>query len=164
VTSCEKILANHVKGYGGDLVEAEAGPIVEGVCSVMSNVSQAAMVQPQRPIFYVGADGIHTPLIQEGSREAKVGVMFWESDYLRLCPTQSVVQRRDYIATLKSVEGFREQLMSKPFNSAPSGRLSGYGVAWILADGCSLVPRLYRDSQFLPCLGIPLGCRRHELC
>jgi hypothetical protein len=110
VTFCEKTLSNHVKGYGAEMAEAEALQPVEGVCPVVSSVSQAAMVQPERPVFYIGADGIHTPLRQGATREAKVGVMFWDADHLRLCPTRSTIRQREYVATLEAADGFRDQL------------------------------------------------------
>lgn len=106
----EKTLANHVERYGAELVEAQAAQSVDGVCPVISSVSEATVPTPERPVFYIGADGIHTPLRKGVTREAKVGVMFWESDHLRLCPTRSILKRRDYVATLEGVESFREQL------------------------------------------------------
>ena len=76
----------------------------------MSSVSEAAALKPERPVFYIGADGIHTPMREGGTREAKVGVMFWKHDHLRLSKTRSMVKQRDYVATLGGVEAFREQL------------------------------------------------------
>jgi hypothetical protein len=106
----EKTLANHVERYGAQWVEATASSVPQPVCPVISSVTQATTVAPQRPVFYIGADGIHTPMRQGGTREAKVAVMFWQADHLRLSNTRAIVKRREYIATLEGVERFREQL------------------------------------------------------
>ncbi len=109
----EKTLANHVEGYGEQLFEAEAAELEtlsEAACPVRSSLSTAAQRAPKRPVFYIGADGIHTPMRQGRTCEAKVGVMFWDSDHLRLSNTRAMVKHRDYVATVEGVEGFREQL------------------------------------------------------
>ena len=56
------------------------------------------------------ADGIHTPLKQGKTQEAKVGVLFWQHEHRQLSPTRRDIRERDYVATLASVEAFREQL------------------------------------------------------
>lgn len=73
-------------------------------------MTEATTQQPKRPVFYIGADGTHTPMRQGGTREAKVGVMFWEADHLRLSKTRATVKHRKYVATLDGIESFREQL------------------------------------------------------
>lgn len=110
VSVSEKTLANHVEAYGSALVEAEAEVAVEGACPIRSSLSTAAIAAPKRPVFYIGADGIHTPMRKGGTCEAKVGVMFWDADHLRVAKTRAIVKARDYVATLEGVEGFREQL------------------------------------------------------
>lgn len=110
VSVSEKTLANHVEAYGSALVEAEAEVAVEGACPIRSSLSTAATTAPPRPVFYIGADGIHTPMRQGGTCEAKVGVMFWDADHLRIAKTRAIIKAREYVATLEGVEGFREQL------------------------------------------------------
>ncbi len=106
----EKTFANHVEQMGMELIEHEADTSVEGICPVVSSVSAAAAPAPERPIFYVGADGIHTPMRQGGTQEAKVGVMFWASDHWQLSKTRAMLKQREYVATLDKVENFRERL------------------------------------------------------
>lgn len=152
VKVCEKTLANHVEKYGAEMVEAEAAQSVEGVCPVVSSVSQAAMVQPERPVFYIGADGIHTPLRQGTTREAKVGVMFWDADHLRLCPTRKTVQQREYVATLEGVQGFREQL-NRCYAQTVAQRphqvvFLGDGAAWLWVMASLLFPDAIQILDF----------------
>ena len=106
----EKTFANHVEADGSELFEVEAQSTLAGACPVRSSVSEAAAPPPARPVFYIGADGIHTPMRKGGTCEAKVGVMFWDADHLRVAQTRSIVKQREYVATLEGVEGFREQL------------------------------------------------------
>jgi len=106
----EKTLSNHVERYGREWVEATAAVTPPPVCPILSSVTEATTEPSKRPIFYIGADGIHTPMRQGGTREAKVGVMFWETDHLRLSKTRAIVKHREYVATLDGVESFREQL------------------------------------------------------
>jgi len=110
ISVSEKTLANHVEGYGRELVATEAAVRPEGACPLRSSLSTAASASPQRPVFYVGADGIHTPMRQGGTSEAKVGVMFWAAEHLRITPTRAIVKAREYVATLAGVEAFRDQL------------------------------------------------------
>ena len=57
----EKTFANHVEADGSELFEVEAQSTLAGACPVRSSVSEAAAPPPARPVFYIGADGIHTP-------------------------------------------------------------------------------------------------------
>lgn len=76
----EKTLSNHVERYGSDWIAVASAATPEAVCPVLSSVTEATTKPPKRPVFYIGADGIHTPMRQGETREAKVGVMFWEAD------------------------------------------------------------------------------------
>ncbi|MGF1522817.1 MAG: hypothetical protein ACFBSF_10935 [Leptolyngbyaceae cyanobacterium] len=67
----EKTLANHVEATGAQLRGVEGHPPAEPVCSVRTSVSTAVVPPPQRPVFYIGADGIHTPMHGGGTCEAK---------------------------------------------------------------------------------------------
>ncbi|MBE9139242.1 hypothetical protein IQ254_18915 [Nodosilinea sp. LEGE 07088] len=60
---------------------------------MVSSVSAVAAPPRERPVFYIGADSIPTPMRYIGTCEAKVGVRFWETDHWRLYPTRSVVKR-----------------------------------------------------------------------
>ena len=113
ISMSEKTLANHVEAYGEALFELATEPdetSESAGCPIRSSVSVAAAPAPNRPVFYVGADGIHTPMRQGGTCEAKVGVMFWDADHLRVSKQRAVVKAREYVATLENVEGFRAQL------------------------------------------------------
>ena len=106
----EKTLANHVEQLGLELIESGVDAGGEGICPVVSSVSAATVPSPERPIFYVGADGIHTPMRQGGTQEAKVGVMFWASEHWQLSKTRAMIRQREYVATLDKVSDFRERL------------------------------------------------------
>ena len=80
----EKSLANHVEDYGEQLMDFEAHQPSRAVCPVRSSVSDAACPRPEQPILYIGADGIHTPLKQGKTQEAKVGVLFWQHEHRQL--------------------------------------------------------------------------------
>jgi len=148
----EKTLANHVERYGSELIETQANQPTDGVCPVVSSVSEAAAPTPKRPVFYVGADGIHTPLRQGKTREAKVGVMFWEADHLRLCKTRRILKRRDYVATLDGVESFRDQLnrcYAQAVEQQPHQVVFlGDGAAWIWRMASVLFPDAIQILDF----------------
>ena len=64
-----------------------------------------------RPVVYVQADGIHVPMNQkQDTKEARVGVVFWEAHHLKLCPTRNEIRQREYVATLNGLTAFRNQL------------------------------------------------------
>jgi hypothetical protein len=73
----EKTLANHVEAYGAQLIAHEAAQLAQAICPIASTLSAAVCPQPESALLYIGADGIHTPLQQGATCEAKVGVMFW---------------------------------------------------------------------------------------
>ncbi len=91
----ESTLANHVEAAGTALMAAEAKLEPEACCPLVSSVSAAAAPTLERPVFYIGADGLHTPMRGGGTSEAKVGVMFWASDYWHLSLTRSTVRHRE---------------------------------------------------------------------
>ena len=148
----EKTLANHVERYGSELIETQATSSVEGVCPVVSSVTQATVREPERPVFYIGADGIHTPLRKGKTREAKVGVMFWETDHLRVSPTRNILKRRDYVATLEGVEPFRDQLnrcYAQAVGQQPHQVVFlGDGAAWIWLMAALLFPDAIQILDF----------------
>lgn len=67
-----------------------------------------------RPTVYVGADGIHVPLNRgQGTKEAKVGVVFWEADHVKVSAQRKEVRRREYVGTLGSRQDFADQLFKR---------------------------------------------------
>lgn len=140
----EKTLANHVEGYGAELLGQDCAAATAAVCPIVSSVSAAVCPTPERPILYIGADGIHTPMQQGTTCEAKVGVLFWQDDHWRLCKTRSVLQKREYVATLESVEGFRDQLnhrYAQLVQQRPHQVVFlGDGAAWIWLMAALLFP------------------------
>jgi hypothetical protein len=53
---------------------------------------QSETIYQVRLIFYISADGIHTPMYQDGTCEAKVGVMFWDGDHLFLSQSRAMLK------------------------------------------------------------------------
>lgn len=152
VSVSEKTLANHVEAYGTALVEAEAAVPVEGACPIRSSLSTAATAPPKRPVFYIGADGIHTPMRTGGTAEAKVGVMFWEADHLRIAKTRAIVKAREYVATLEGVESFREQLnrcyVATVDNEPHQVIFLGDGAPWLWLMASLLFPDAIQILDF----------------
>lgn len=148
----EKTLSNHVERYGSEWVEAAAAATAQPVCPVVSSVSEATRVQPNRPVFYIGADGIHTPMRQGQTREAKVGVMFWQSDHLRLSQKRAIVKRREYVATLDGIESFTEQLnrcYAQTVQQRPHQVVFlGDGAPWIWLMATLLFPEAIQILDF----------------
>ena len=152
ISVSEKTLANHVEAYGSALVEAEAEAETEGACPIRSSLSVAATPPPERPVLYIGADGIHTPMRQGGTCEAKVGVMFWEADHLRVAKTRAIVKQREYVATLEGVDGFREQLnrgyLATVKHQPHQVVFLGDGAAWLWRMASVLFPDAIQILDF----------------
>ena len=152
VSVSERTLANHVEDSGSELIAMVATHDVEGVCPVVSSVSAAVVPPPERPVLYIGADGIHTPMRGGGTCEAKVGVLFWQQDHWRLCPTRSIVKHREYVATLEGVDAFREQLnrcYSQTVEQRPHQVVFlGDGAAWIWLMATLLFPDAIQILDF----------------
>lgn len=89
VSVSEHTLANHVEQTGSTLIATTDLGSPAAVCPVASSLSAAAAPPPERPVFYIGADGIHTPMRGGGTCEAKVGVMFWQHIGACAQPAQS---------------------------------------------------------------------------
>jgi hypothetical protein len=152
VAVSEKTLANHVEGYGVQLNQAESAQTSPAVCPIVSSVSAAVCAPPPRPVLYIGADGIHTPLQQGATGEAKVGVMFWQDDHWTLSKTRKQVRAREYVATLESVEVFREQLnhrYAQMVQQRPHQVVFlGDGAAWIWLMASLLFPDAIQILDF----------------
>lgn len=148
----EKTFANHVEQRGMELVVTDKAQEVDGVCPVRSSLSAAAAPAPESSVLYVGADGIHTPMRQGGTREAKVGVMFWASDHWQLSPQQAILRQREYVATLEGVENFREHL-NRCYVQTVSDRphqvvFLGDGAAWLWRMANLLFPNRIEILDF----------------
>ncbi|NEP20363.1 MAG: ISKra4 family transposase [Leptolyngbya sp. SIO4C1] len=144
VSVSTKTLANHVEAEGTQLAALEAEAPQHSAGPIRSSLSVATRRRPERPVFYIGADGIHTPMRGGGTCEAKVGVMFWESDHLRVSPQRAVVKQREYVATLEPVEGFRAQL-NRRYLATVEDRphqvvFLGDGAAWLWGMASMLFP------------------------
>lgn len=152
VSVTERTLANHVEASGSELVAMAASDEAGAVCPVLSRVSAAATPARKRPVFYIGADGIHTPMRGGGTCEAKVGVMFWERDHWRLSPKRAIVKHREYVATLEGVEAFREHLnrcYSQTVQQQPHQVVFlGDGAAWIWLMAALLFPDAIQILDF----------------
>ena len=152
-------VANHVEAEGEQLIAYESQQESAPVCTIRSSVSEAVQREPEREVLYIGADGIHTPLKGGHTQEAKVGVLFWQSEHRQLCPTRRDIRRRDYVATLESVEVFREQ-MNQRYRQWVKNRphqvvCLGDGASWIwlmaamLWPGCIQILDFFHLSEYV---------------
>ncbi|NET37555.1 MAG: ISKra4 family transposase [Cyanothece sp. SIO1E1] len=152
VSITERTLANQVEASGSELVAMAATDEAEAVCPVVSSISSATAPARERPVFYIGADGIHTPMRGGGTCEAKVGVMFWQRDHWRLSPQRSMVKHRQYVATLDGVDAFREHL-NRCYTQTVQQRphqvvFLGDGAAWIWLMAALLFPDAIQILDF----------------
>lgn len=147
----ERTLANHVESYGEQLA-ATLETEVPAVCPIVSSVSASACPAAERPVFYIGADGIHVPMQEGGTSEAKVGVMFWQDQHWQVCDSRAVVRQRHYVATLETAEGFRAELnhhyaqivQQRPHQVV----VLGDGAAWIWLMANLLFPDAIQILDF----------------
>lgn len=111
VKACEKTVANQVEECGQALKAREEHLAPVEVAARDSALTKVVAFQKARPRVYVEADGILTPMNQgRGYREARVGVVFKETDRLKLCPTRTEIRRKEYVATLEAREVFGARL------------------------------------------------------
>lgn len=147
-----RTLANHVEDYGQQLIDWQESQTLEAICPIASSLSCAAIPAQEQPVFYIGADGIHTPMQQGSTCEAKVGVMFWAHHHWRLSQTRCAITQREYIATLTQVDEFREQLercYSQSVQQQPHQVVFlGDGAAWIWAMATLLFPQAIQILDF----------------
>jgi Uncharacterised protein family (UPF0236) len=121
-----KTLASTVEKVGNKLQESEFnGSPTE---------SENPEISSER--IYVGVDGVLTPLNQkQGYKEAQVGVIFWEKDRQKKKGGRGKIRAREYVATLKPREAFRErvrQLYQKIVQKKkPQTPILGDGAPWI---------------------------------
>ena len=105
----EKTLANQVEKSGNILQTQEFNSGGEPGSSSQSKSINSDRKKPN--LLYVGVDGVMTPLNQkQGYKEAKVGVIFWGKDHQKIKGKRGVIRQREYVATLKSREEFRNRV------------------------------------------------------
>lgn len=130
-------LANRVEALGAALEDRELAAELSEVYPLDSALHRTVCrVQMPRPVVYVQADGIHVPMNQgQGTKEARVGVVFWEAHHLTLCPTRKEIREREYAATLSGLEPFKNQLFkafARVVKQTPcQAVVMGDAAAWI---------------------------------
>lgn len=130
----EKTLANQVEKTGNKLQTREFN-----YSKKPENFRQnkSSNQSPKKPdLLYVGVDGVMTPLNQkQGYKEAKVGVIFWSKDHQKIKNKRGKIRHREYIATLKSRNEFRNrvgQLYNQIAPQKPANTVViGDGAHWI---------------------------------
>jgi hypothetical protein len=85
-----------------------------------------------RPIFYISADGIYTPMHQGGTCEAKVGMMFLDADHLRLSQSRAMLKQREYVAALDGVDGFATSSTAAMLTRSNSSFIGSFPLAMVL--------------------------------
>lgn len=132
--STEKTLANQVEHTGNILQTQEFDCQCEPVSGSQPEATNSA--PSKSDLLYVGVDGVMTPLNQkQGYKEAKVGVIFWSKDHQKIKGQRGRIRRREYVATLKSRNEFRNRVSllyhqiatEKPRNTV----VIGDGAHWI---------------------------------
>lgn len=111
IEACEKTVANQVEQCGRELKGTESARPTPDIAPRDSALAKVVTFPKAKPRVYVEADGILTPMNKgQGYREARVGVVFKESERLQLCSTRAEIRRKEYVATLDSREIFGERL------------------------------------------------------
>lgn len=108
-------LANRVEALGHLFKEqAQAEPAQEVYPLDSALFQRVGPSHVLRPTVYVGADGIHVPLNRgQGTKEAKVGVVFWEADHVKVSAKRKEIRRREYVGTLENWRTFAEDLFQR---------------------------------------------------
>jgi len=136
VAACEKTVANQVEASGQRLRAAEEARPAQEIAPRDSALAKVVTFPKAKPRVYVEADGILTPMNQKkGFREARVGVVFKESDRWEVSPKRTVIRRKEYVATLDKRGVFGErlfQLFAQTVGMVPHEVIVlGDGAAWI---------------------------------
>ena len=134
--ACEKTVANQVEATGQKLRAAEEARPAREIAPRDSALAKVVAFPKAKPRVYVEADGILTPMNQKkGFREARVGVVFKESERLELSPKRTEIRRKEYVATLDKRGAFGErlfQLYAQTVGLVPHETIVlGDGAAWI---------------------------------
>lgn len=130
----EKTLANQVERTGNQLQIVELDNLLR-----QDKESEETSLTPKierEERIYVGVDGVMTPLNQQqGYKEAKVGVIFWEKDHQKSQGTRGVIRQREYLATLKSRGEFTKRVSQLHHlvvgQQTPKTIVIGDGAHWI---------------------------------
>ena len=130
----EKTLANQVE-YTGNILQTQEFDFNHQQMSDREPSSTNSDTS-KSDLLYVGVDGVMTPLNQlQGYKEAKVGVIFWSKDHQKIKGRRGKIRRREYVATLKSRNEFKNRVSllyhqiatQKPTNTV----VIGDGAHWI---------------------------------
>lgn len=130
----EKTVANQVEKSGNLLQNQEFKPY-EQSDNCQSNKSIES--DQALDLLYIGVDGVMTPLNKkQGYKEAKVGVIFWNKDHQKVKGQRGKIRQREYVATLKSRNEFRNRVSSLSHQmitakNAHSTVVIGDGAHWI---------------------------------
>jgi hypothetical protein len=111
VQACEKTVANQVEATGQKLRAVEESRPAKEIAPRDSALAKVVAFPRPKPRIYVQADGILTPMNQKkGFREARVGVVFKESERWKVSPKRTEIRRKEYVATLEKRGVFGERL------------------------------------------------------
>ncbi len=130
----EKTLANQVEQTGNQLQTQEFNGSKKS--DFDSEFESKNTPLNKQSLLYVGVDGVMTPLNQkQGYKEAKVGVIFWSKDHQKVKGQRGKIRHREYIATLKSRNEFRNRVFQLS-NQVAEPKISqtiviGDGAHWI---------------------------------
>lgn len=130
----EKTVANQVEKSGNLLQNQEFKPYEQS-----DNCQSNKSIESDQAIdlLYIGVDGVMTPLNKkQGYKEAKVGVIFWNKDHQKVKGQRGKIRQREYVATLKSRNEFRNRVSSLSHQmitakNAHSTVVIGDGAHWI---------------------------------
>jgi hypothetical protein len=130
----EKTLANQVEQTGNKLQTQEFLGSEKLESAAQFEEINTQTTKPN--LLYVGVDGVMTPLNQkQGYKEAKVGVIFWSKDYQKVKGKRGKIRHREYVATLKSRNEFRNRV-AQLYNQVAGQKIAqtiviGDGAHWI---------------------------------
>ncbi len=145
----EKSLANQVE-HTGNILQTQEFDFNHQ--PLPSREPKSTNLDPSKSdLLYVGVDGVMTPLNQkQGYKEAKVGVIFWSKDHQKIKDQRGKIRRREYVATLKSRNEFRNRVSllyhqiatPKPINTV----VIGDGAHWIWEMALRTISWFNRNS------------------
>ena len=130
----EKTVANQVE-KSGNILQNQEFNLYEESNNHQSNKSRES--DEAIDLLYIGVDGVMTPLNKnQGYKEAKVGVIFWNKDHQKIKGQRGKIRQREYIATLKSRHDFRNRVSSltrqiTTAKTATKTVVIGDGAHWI---------------------------------
>ena len=130
----EKTVANQVE-KSGNILQNQEFNLYEESNNHQSNKSIAS--SDSIDLLYIGVDGVMTPLNKkQGYKEAKVGVIFWNKDHQKFKGQRGKIRQREYVATLKSRNEFRNRVssLSRQITAAKTAAKTvviGDGAHWI---------------------------------